>query len=130
MADPLLVAVPSNAPGGLDAAPSAHFGHCDAYTVARISDGKILDVTVEPNQGHEHGGCVVPVRALAGMGVKALIAGGMGMNPLNAMHQMGLNVYYATGFATVRDTLQAFIDGKLPEFGTNDLCRGGCGHHG
>ena len=130
MADPLLVAVPSNAPGGLDAAPSAHFGHCDAYTVARISDGKILDVTVEPNQGHEHGGCVVPVRALAGMGVKALIAGGMGMNPLNAMHQMGLSVYYATGFATVRDTLQAFSDGKLSAFGVDHLCRGGCGKLG
>ncbi len=131
MADSILVAVPSNSPGGLDAVPSAHFGHCDTYTVALISDGKILDVAVEPNEGHDQGGCVVPVRALANMGVKVLIAGGMGMNPLNAMHQMGLTVYYATGFATVRDTLQAFIDGKLPEFGANDLCRGGCGrHHG
>ncbi len=130
MTDSILVAVPSNAPGGLSAAPSAHFGHCDAYTVARISNGKILDVSVEPNQGHEHGGCIMPVRALAGMGVKALIAGGMGMNPLNAMHEMGLSVYYAVGYATVQDTLQAYIDGKLPEFGMNDLCRGGCGHHG
>ncbi|MBR4423382.1 MAG: NifB/NifX family molybdenum-iron cluster-binding protein [Mailhella sp.] len=129
MADSILVAVPSNAPGGLDAVPSAHFGHCDAYTVALVSDGKILDVAIEPNQGHEHGGCVVPVRSLASMGVKVLIAGGMGMNPLTAMREMGLTVYYATGYATVRDALQAFIEGKLPEFGTNELCRGACGHH-
>ncbi|MBO4318230.1 MAG: NifB/NifX family molybdenum-iron cluster-binding protein [Mailhella sp.] len=129
MTDPILVAVPSNAPGGLDAAPSAHFGHCDAYTVALVSDGKIQDARVEPNKGHEHGGCVAPVRELAGMGVKALIAGGMGMNPLTAMREMGLTVYYATGYATVRDALQAFIEGKLPEFGTNELCRGACGHH-
>ena len=129
MAEPVLVAVPSNAPGGLEASPSAHFWHCDAYTVARIQDGNILDVAVEPNRGHEHGGCVVPVRELAANGVKVLIAGGMGMNPLNAMKEMGLKVFYATGYATVKDTLKAYMDGKLPEFGVNELCRGGCGHH-
>ena len=130
MADPMLVAVPSDAPGGLDAEPSAHFGHCDSYTIAFMSNGKILDVAVEPNEGHEHGGCVVPVRALTQIGVKVLIAGGMRMNPLNIMHRMGLRVYYATGFATVRDTLQAFSDGKLSAFGVDHLCRGGCGKLG
>ena len=30
MSQSILVAVPSDAPGGLEAAPSAHFGHCDA----------------------------------------------------------------------------------------------------
>ncbi|WP_346666430.1 NifB/NifX family molybdenum-iron cluster-binding protein [uncultured Mailhella sp.] len=129
MSEAVLVAVPSDAPAGLDARPSAHFGHCDAYTVARIQDGKILDVSIEYNEGHDQGGCIVPVQALAGKGVKVLIAGGMGMGPLNAMHQMGMQVFYATGFLTVQEVLQAYIDGRLQEFGSGNLCRGGCGHH-
>ena len=114
---------------GLNAAPSAHFGHCDAYTVARIQDGRILDTFIEYNEGHEQGGCIVPVQALAAKGVKVLIAGGMGMGPLNAMHQMGMQVFYASGFSAVKDVLQAYIDGRLQEFGSGNLCRGGCGHH-
>ena len=51
MSEAVLVAVPSDAPAGLNARPSAHFGHCDAYTVARIQDGKILDVSIEYNEG-------------------------------------------------------------------------------
>lgn len=129
MSESVLVAVPSDAPAGLEAGPSAHFGHCDAYTVARIQDGRILDVSIEYNEGHEHGGCIVPVQALADRGVGVLIAGGMGMGPLNAMHQMGIRVFYASGFLTVKDVLQAYIDGRLQEFGSGNLCRGGCGHH-
>ena len=131
MSESILVAVPSNAPAGLEACPSAHFGHCDAYTVARIEDGKILNVEIVYNEGHEHGGCIVPVQALAAKGVRVLIAGGMGMGPLNAMHQMGIQVFYATGFATVKEVFQAYLDDRLQEFGSTNLCRGGCGrHHG
>ena len=56
-------------------------------------------------------------------------AGGMGMGPLNAMHQMGMRVFYASGYSSVKDVLQAYIDGRLQEFGSGNLCRGGCGHH-
>ena len=129
MSESVFVAVPSNAPAGLDAVPSAHFGHCDAYTVACIRDGLIQDVSIEYNEGHEQGGCIVPVQALADKGVRVLLAGGMGMGPLNAMHQMGIQVFYAAGFRSVREALQAYIDGRLQAFGSGDLCRGGCGHH-
>ena len=129
MSEAILVAVPSNAPAGLEAVPSAHFGHCDAYTVARIQDGRILDVSVEYNEGHEQGGCIVPVQSLSDKGVGVLIAGGMGIGPLNPMHQMGMRVFYASGYASVKDVLQAYIDGRLQEFGSGNLCRGGCGRH-
>ena len=125
----ILVAVPSNAPAGLNASPSAHFGHCDAYTIAKISDNEIKEVAIEYNEGHEHGGCIVPVRDLASKGVTVLIAGGMGMGPLNAMHQMGMKVYYATGYLTVKHVLDAYLKGELQEFATNNLCQGGCGRH-
>lgn len=61
----ILVAVPSDAPGGLDAAPSGHFGHCDAYTLARVENGEISQVDVHYKEGHEHGNCLQPVQELA-----------------------------------------------------------------
>lgn len=129
MSDSILVAVPSDAPGGLDAAPSAHFGHCAVYTIARVENGKVGEVRVAPNNGHEHGGCVQPVQELAREGVTALLAGGMGMRPLNAMHESGIHVFYSSGQPTVRAALEAFAAGKLPEFGQEQLCKGNCGHH-
>ncbi len=129
MENTMIVAVPSEAPGGLDAKPSDHFGHCAAYTVAKIAEGAISDVHVVPNKGHEHGGCVQPVQELAAAGVNALIAGGMGMRPLAAMNEAGIQVYYATGMPTVKDALEAAAAGKLPVFGHEQLCKGNCGHH-
>ena len=39
----MLIAVPSEAPGGLEATISAHFGHCHAFTMVNV-DGE-LDIT-------------------------------------------------------------------------------------
>lgn len=124
-----ICAVPSDAPGGLDAAPSAHFGHCAAYTLARVENGQISEVHVLANQGHEHGSCIEPVHELAKVGVKALLAGGMGRRPLEAMHAAGIKVYHATGFASVGEALKAFAAGSLKTFGEEELCKGCGGQH-
>jgi len=128
MSEEVLVAVPSDAPGGLNAVPSAHFGHCDMYTVAKVHNGAVLEVSVVRNSGHEHGDCAAPVLELASRGVKALVAGGMGMRPLAAMRQAGMHVYFSAGLPTVGAVLDAFASGKLVEFGDDNLCRGHCGH--
>lgn len=125
----VLIAVPSDAPGGLDAKPSAHFGHCDAYTIAHVENNVVGNVEVHFNEGHDQGGCLVPVRELADKGVKVLVAGGMGMGPLNAMHQMGMEVYFSAGLTNVGDVIKAYAEGKLRPFAQSNLCQGGCGHH-
>lgn len=123
------IAIPSNAPGGVEASPSAHFGHCDAYTLARVKDGEVTDVSVHYNGGHEHGNCLAPVRELADLGVNVLIAGGMGMRPLMAMQEAGMQVYFSTGKGRVGDVIHAFAAGELQPFVNDHLCKGGCGGH-
>lgn len=125
----ILVAVPSEAPGGLEAAPSAHFGHCPFYTIAAIENGIVKEVRIMQNKGHEHGGCVQPVKELAKDGVSVLLAGGMGQRPLEAMKEAGISVYYCVNQLTVGDALKAFADNRLQKFGTDQLCRGCHGHH-
>lgn len=128
MSDKVMVAVPSEAPGGLEAKPSAHFGHCAAYTVAVVENGQLGEVKVVPNPGHEHGGCVKPVEDLAGMGVTALIAGGMGQKPLEKMNELGITVFYSAGASSVGAALDDFAAGRLQKFGADRLCKG-CGGH-
>ncbi len=122
--DTLIIAIPSENPGGLDAAVGQHFGHCDIYTIVEAQNGKILDVRTLPNVPHQQGGCMAPVSHLAQNGVKVLIAGGMGMRPLMGFQQVGVRVYHGSNAPTVGHAVQAFLMGSLPAFSTEFTCGG------
>ena len=121
------LAIPSANPGGLDAGMGMHFGHCDIYTIVRVADGAVKEVSTLPNVPHQQGGCLAPVQHLASHGVTKLLAGGMGMRPLMGFQQAGVDVYYAGNFPTVGQAVDAFLAGKLPAFSTEFTCGGG--HH-
>ena len=125
MRDSVFVAVPSDGPGGLDAAPSAHFSRCACYTLARIHGETISDVSILPNSGREQSDCLRPLKELAGLGIKAILAGGMGLRPLMGMESLGITPYYNAGHDTVRATLEAFAEGRLPRFAEDNTRRGG-----
>jgi predicted Fe-Mo cluster-binding NifX family protein len=124
----ILVAFPSNAPGGLDAALSAHFGHCEAFTLVRLRDGEAEEVCILPAAAtHVEGGCLAVVELLARAGVQAVIAGGIGGRPLAGLQQAGIAVYRAPAAASVRVAAAALADGQLAQFGPEFVC--GSDHH-
>ncbi|HCF05222.1 MAG: Dinitrogenase iron-molybdenum cofactor biosynthesis protein [Desulfomicrobiaceae bacterium] len=132
MAPRVRVAVPSEQPGGMEAGVSAHFGHCELYTLVDVEDGAVVAVEALPNIPHEEGGCLAPVQYLASHGVCALIAGGMGMRPLLGFQQAGIQVFYGAGAPSVGAAVQAFLAGRLPQFSPHNTCGGGgggCGGH-
>jgi len=127
----MLIAVPSDAPGGLEAHVSDHFGHCQVFTLVQIDDGRIGGVKLLPNQGHEQGGCLVPVATLQQNGVQTLIAGGMGARPLAGFQQAGITVYFKEQAETVSQAIQQVIEGKARVFGPAQTCGGHAAHdHG
>ena len=115
-----LLAVPSCMPGGLDAQMGMHFGHCDIYTIVEIEDNAIKAVGTLENVPHQQGGCMAPVQHLASHGVKALLAGGMGMRPLMGFQQVGVNVFFAGQYPTVGAAVQAFLEGSGVRYGYPD----------
>ena len=121
------IAIPSTSPGGLDAPISAHFGHCDAFTLVQMEDGTVGEVEVLLNGGHEQGGCMAPVMFLKDAGVDALVAGGMGMRPLSGFQQVGIDVYFSEGMETVKDAVNLLMDGHARKFGPAQVCSGGGG---
>lgn len=124
----ILLAVPSETPGGLDVQMASHFGHCAFYTLVETENGTIRNVTAQPNVAHEHGSCLAPVQLLAEKGVQAMIAGGMGMRPLEGFQKRGIKVYRAAGSGTVKDAVEMFLAGKLSPFSEDFTCRGNCHH--
>jgi predicted Fe-Mo cluster-binding NifX family protein len=123
-----IIAIPSTAPGGLDAPLGAHFGHCDLYTLVTADDETIADIKVIPNVPHQQGGCMAPVQHLAANGVTQLIAGGMGLRPLMGFNQVGIDVYFGGNAQTVGQAVKAMLAGELQQFSQEHTCGGGAGH--
>jgi FKBP-type peptidyl-prolyl cis-trans isomerase 2/predicted Fe-Mo cluster-binding NifX family protein len=124
----MLIAIPTEAPGGLDAEISEHFGHCAAFTLVTVEDGRPHDVTVVANPGHDESGCLGPVSLLQQHNVDVLLSGGMGMRPLAGFQEAGIAVHFKEAARSVREAVELFVAGRCRAFGEAETC-GGCGGH-
>ena len=118
----LRVAIPSEAPGGLEARRSGHFGRCEFFTLVDVVDDEIGAVQVLRNAPHVDGGCMTPVLVLADHKVDAIVVDGIGGRPLMGFNQVGIAVHAGLG-GDVRTTVQAFIQGGLPVLGLEGACQ-------
>lgn len=104
-----------------------HFGHCEAFLLFEIDNGKILKKEKIPNPEHKPG--FLP-SFLQEKGVATIIAGGMGQGAAQLFGEKHIEVFTgATGNAA--EAALACAEGKLTS--TKDLCnrhahRGQCGH--
>ncbi len=133
-----VIASPSDHPGGLEAERSGHFGHCDAFTLVELGEGKVLSSRVLPNGAHATGGCLGPVQALRREGATSIIVKGIGGRPLMGFLEAGIEVLVGPG-SRVGDVVQAFLAGEVRPIDGSGVCgghghghahghSGGCGH--
>lgn len=120
----IVLAVPSNGQGGLDAERSGHFGRCDCFTVVEIADGAIVDTRIVANPPHVEGGCLRPVNLLAGEGVNALVVGGIGGRPLAGFNDAGITVYFDNQVPLVRTIAELVAEGKVEVIDPSYVCGG------
>ena len=123
----MILAIPSDAPGGLDAAVSEHFGHCAVFTLVTLDGAEVKSVDLLVNTGHAQGGCMAPVLMLKQAGAESLVAGGMGQRPLAGFQQVGISVYFREGAKSVREAVDLVAAGKARLFGPAQACGGGGG---
>lgn len=125
MSEALLLAVPSNNPGGLEAGRSEHFGHCDLFTIIKIKNDVIAEVRTVSNQEHEAGGCMVPVQFLKSHDVDAIVVGGIGARPLQGFIEVGIDVFYAdrNTMLTVQSVVEGMIDARFPVIRPDQTCQ-------
>ncbi len=99
------LAVPTMGEAGLEAQRAGHFGHCDRFTIVTIEDGA--------------------VGLLAGEGVDAIVAAGMGGRPLAGFNQAGITVYFDNVHPVVGDAVAAVATGEAPIMDPSQACQ----HH-
>ncbi len=111
------VAVPSEAPGGLGAARSGHFGRTPCFTLVDILDDAIGGVTVVENESGGHHGSLSPVVVLSAHLVDAVIVTGIGHGSLLGCVQAGIRVFAGEDRPDVRGVVQAFLGAELSPVG-------------
>lgn len=121
-----VIAIPSMAPGGLDAPRSGHFGRCDAFTLVTLRGDTVVSTRVVPNGEHREGGCLVPVQLLHREGATSLVVAGIGMRPLQGFQSMGIAVLVGPG-ERVGEVVDAYLQGAVRPIGDADVC--GAHHH-
>jgi predicted Fe-Mo cluster-binding NifX family protein len=120
-----VIAVPSLSPGGLEAQRSAHFGHCDFFTLVEVDPDGATEVRVVENAPHHEGGCLNPVRLLASLGATEIVVGGMGARPLTYFSDLGITVYVDQQWPTVKEAVDALLEGSIPVMSPVQVCGGG-----
>jgi predicted Fe-Mo cluster-binding NifX family protein len=123
-----VIAVPSLAPGGLEAQRSGHFGHCDFFTLVEVGGDSIAKVSVVENAPHHEGGCLDPVNLLASLGATQIVVGGMGARPLAFFGERGITVYADQELPTVGEVVDALLQGTVPVMSAMQVCGGGNCH--
>ncbi len=100
---------------------SAHFGRCPDFTILHIEDRRVVKKEVVPNPGHSPG--AIP-QFLHEQGVKAIIAGGMGMRASGFFSELGIEVIVGIE-GKIEDVAEKLIKGTLK--GGESLCNPGSG---
>ena len=116
------VAIPSNAPGGLEATISPHFGRCDVFTIVEIADGKVVSTTTMDNRGTHFGYGRTPAELLASSGVDAILTQGMGPKAMGLFAQSGIAVYM-TSAKTVKEAVRELTENRAKLASLEDACR-------
>ena len=115
----------SSTGGGLDAPVDPRFGRCPYHLIV---DTETLSFEALPNasMGAPSGAGIGAAQAVAQKGVGAVLTGNIGPNATAVLSQAGIKMFTgATG--TVRQTLEAFKDGKLTTATTIGFSRVGYG---
>jgi len=102
-----------------------HFGSAPCFTILDTDGGKTT-IVANGNAHHAHGTCH-PLGQLSGLGIDAIVTGGIGHRALDSLRAGGLTVYRATDGSTVADIARALADGTLAELADVHAC-GGHGH--
>ncbi len=128
------IAVPTEGSGGLEAPVSAHFGHSGAFALVTIQDNQPGEPEMVANGDHEAEGCMGPVNRLKQAGADAVVVGGLGMRPLAGLQDVGIDVFFNEGAASVGEAVRLVLEGKARRFAPAQACGGhgdcgGEGHH-
>ncbi len=100
---------------------SQHFGRCPYFTIVEIEGEKILNKENVENPGHQP--AFLP-QFLSDLGVKCIIAGGMGLRATALFAEKGIQTIVGVG-GPIEEVIDKLVRGTLE--GGESLCKPGSG---
>ncbi|MBN2175899.1 MAG: NifB/NifX family molybdenum-iron cluster-binding protein [Bacteroidales bacterium] len=95
----------------------AHFGHCEEFAIVETEDKQILQVHYHKPPDHQPGSYP---RFLSGLGVSAIISGGMGIKAQEIFAQNNIEVFTGIHSEIPEKLVEQYLNENL-QSGTN-LC--------
>ncbi|MVB12493.1 Dinitrogenase iron-molybdenum cofactor [Caprobacter fermentans] len=93
---------------------SAHFGHCEGFTLFTVEGGKITERKFSQNPGHKPG--FLP-NYLSDLGVSTIITGGIGGGAIDIFNEKNIEVISgAAGEAA--EAVEKYLKGELESAGS------------
>ena len=117
----LRLAVPSDEPGGLDAARSGHFRSSPCFTIVDVVDEVVVNVTVARMGKHQGDHGLTPILTLGENFVDVVIVAGIGRAALLHCLQAGIRVFAGEDRPDVRSVVEAFIEAELAPVGDDSV---------
>jgi len=108
---------------GLDAAVDERFGRAPSFVLVE-TDTLEVDPLENSATQENHGAGVAAAMTVAHSGARALITGHCGPKAFEVLHAAGVGVYTGAS-GSVREAVQAFLDGKLDHAEDPDVPAGG-----
>lgn len=93
---------------------SAHFGRAPYFAWYQVSEGKVVDRGVAPNDSSHFGGQGLPPERMMALGADIVISAGMGMKAISMFQESTVAVLQAQD-VSVEKSIQDYVDGKLTE---------------
>jgi predicted Fe-Mo cluster-binding NifX family protein len=115
------IAVPSEAPGGMDSARSGQFGRSPTFTIVDILDGSVNNVNVVANDPGDPSGWLSPVLLLGERMVDLVIVAGIDKRPLLHCLQAGIRVFAGEDRPDVRSVIDGFLEAELSPIGPDAM---------
>ena len=116
------IVIPTNDNNGYLSKMGAHFGKANFYTIVEVENNEITDVEVVQNPGHSGGACGNAVSNILSLNPDALIVVGIGPNPAMGFNKAGLPVYVDKESFIVEESIQRFIENRLPRVMNQGTC--------
>ncbi len=101
-----------------------HFGHCDSFTFAEINPETKEIISIEEKIPEEGISCQ-SANWISEQGASKILAGGMGMRPMMAFAQNGVEVIAGCPELPIKEVLEGFMANTLQ---TGENTCGGEGH--
>lgn len=112
------ICIPTMGNKGLQENVGEHFGRAPTYTIVDVDNNEIKIVQ---NTSEHMGGIGYPPEIMNREGVQVLVCSGIGKRAISMFNETGIQVYtQASG--TVKDAINAFMQGKLQKAEEADAC--------